>query len=332
MDVLSDILDTLRLRGTLYFATEFHRPWGLRVPAHRRVARFHLVARGACWVRVVGRAEPVLLEAGDLILVPHGAEHVLADTPDTPCRTVDEVVKAAGFTGHGALVLGGEDTGAPTRLVCGHFEFDEELDHPLLGQLPPAVVVNWEREVRDAPLEDAFRFIVREVQAGRPGHTAVVRRLSEVLFLQAVRAWAARARPEQGVLPALADPRLSSALAAIHEDPAAPWTIGTLSRRAAMGRSAFAERFRRVTGETPLRYLTRWRVQRAKRLLAESDLPLERIAELVGYESAPSLSRVFRRVAGATPGRWRSDRRAAAGGNANRPDGKGPDATASGPR
>ena len=83
MDVLSDILSALRLRGTLYFSTEFRRPWGLRVPEHRRVARFHLVVRGSCWVRVVGH-EPVELETGDMILIPHGAEHVLADTPDTP--------------------------------------------------------------------------------------------------------------------------------------------------------------------------------------------------------------------------------------------------------
>ena len=83
MDVLSDILGALRLQGTLYFSTEFRRPWGLRVPAFQRVARFHLVARGTCWVRVIGRDGPVLLEPGDLILIPHGAEHVLADTPDT---------------------------------------------------------------------------------------------------------------------------------------------------------------------------------------------------------------------------------------------------------
>ena len=305
MDVLSDILATLRLRGALYFSTEFRRPWGLRVPALGRVARFHLVVRGSCWVRVEGRDEPVFLESGDLILVPNGAEHVLADTPDTPCRTVDEVVRAAGFTGRGTLVHGGEDTGAPARLVCGHFEFDEGLHHPLLEQLPPALVVRWDDEVRDSPMEHAFRFIAREVQEARPGHEAVVGRLSEVLFVQVVRFWADRVRHERGVLAALADPGLGAALAAMHAEPETGWTLERLGRRAAMSRTAFAQRFRDVIGETPLHYLTQWRMQRAKRLLAESRLSLEKIAAQVGYESGASFSRVFRRTTGESPGAYR---------------------------
>ena len=305
MDVFSDILGAVRLKGTLYFTTEFGRPWGLRVPARPRVARFHLVVRGNTWVRVIGLDEPMHLESGDLVLVPHGAEHVLADTPDTPCRTVDEVVRLAGFTGRGALVHGGNDTGAPTRLVCGHFAFDDGVDHPLLDQLPPAVVVRWDETVRDSPLEDAFRFIAREAQESRPGHEAVVQRLSEVLFVQALRQWAAQAAPDRGMLAALADARLANALAAIHAEPGARWTLESLGRRAAMGRTAFAERFRDVVGTTPLQYLTFWRVQQAKRLLMETQLSLGQIADRVGYESGASLSRVFRRNTGASPGAYR---------------------------
>jgi transcriptional regulator GlxA family with amidase domain len=165
--------------------------------------------------------------------------------------------------------------------------------------------------VRGSPLEDAFRFIVREVQDGRPGHEAVVGRLSEVLFVQAVRFWAAHAEPDEGLLAALADPRLAGALAAIHAEPAAPWTLASLSREAAMGRTAFAERFRTVVGDTPLRYLTQWRMQHAKRLLAESDLALDRIAEQVGYDSAASFSRAFHKINGSPPGAYRRTARGA---------------------
>ncbi|MBL8996322.1 MAG: AraC family transcriptional regulator [Gemmatimonadales bacterium] len=305
MDVLSDILGALRLRGTLYFSTEFGRPWGLRVPQFERVARFHLMVRGACWVRVMPDLPAILLEPGDLILIPHGAEHVLADTPDTPCRTVDEVVKAAGFTGEGALVHGGEDRGNPTRLVCGHFAFDDGFDHSFLAQLPPAIVVRWSEMVKDSPLENIFRFITREVLEGRPGHEAVTRRLSEVLFVQAVRSWTESSRHEQGILAALADPGLAAALAAMHKEPAKRWTLDELARRAAMGRSAFADRFKAVVGETPHRYLTLWRVQNARRLLAESDLSLDRIATEVGYDSSASLSRAFRRTVRTAPGTYR---------------------------
>lgn len=310
MDVLSDILGTLRLRGSLYFTTESHRPWGIRVPAYRRVARFHLVVRGRCWVRVVGTDELVRLEAGDLVLIPHGSEHVLADTPDTPCRTVEEVVRSAGFTGRGVLAFGGEDEGAPTRMVCGHFEFDEGLDHPLLDQLPDALVVHWDKQARESPLDDLLRFIAREVGEARPGHEAVVQRLSEVLFVQAVRAWAEREEPDRGLLAALADPRLGDALTAIHAAPEASWTLESLGREAALGRTTFAQRFKEVVGVTVHEYLTRWRVQLAKRLLDESRLPLDRIARRVGYESAASFSRMFRREVGTSPGAFRREVRA----------------------
>ena len=310
MDVLSDVLDTLRLRGTLYFSTELRRPWGIRVPAYKRVSRFHLVVRGSLWVRVTGLPDPLLLETGDMILVPHGAEHILVDSATSPVHTVDEVVAASGFTGRGALVYGGDDEGAPTRLVCGHFEYDEGMEHALLSQLPQALVVRWDDEVRDTPLEDAFRFMTREVLDARPGHEAVVRRLSEVLFFQVVRAWAARATSKSGLLAALGDARLAAALEAMHAEPAYGWTLEDLSRRAAMGRSAFAERFRDVMGETPMRYLTAWRVQHAKRLLAESRLTRDRIAALVGYDSATSMSRVFLKLVGTTPGAFRRAARA----------------------
>lgn len=310
MDVLSDILATLRLHGTLYFSTEFTSPWGVRVPHHRRVARFHLVTRGATWVRVTPADELIRLEAGDMVLIPHGAEHVLSDAPETPSLSVDEVVQAAGFTGAGALVYGGEDDGAPTRLVCGHFEFEEGFEHPFLAQLPGALVIRWEDAVAGSPLEDAFRFITREVQDGRPGHEVVVQRLSEVLFVQAIRFWADETEHTQGILAALADPGLGRALAAIHDDPAGRWTLESLARRAAMGRSHFAERFRDVVGETPHNYVTLWRMQKARALLAESRLSMERVARSVGYDSAASLSRVFKKVVGESPGAYRRHARA----------------------
>ena len=304
MDVLSEILDHLRLRGTLYFSTSFTRPWGVRVPRFKRVARFHMVVRGSCWVGVE-EGERVLLEAGDLVLIPHGAEHVLADAPESPTPTVDEVVERAGFTGTGALVHGGEDeAGAPTRLICGHFEFDERFDHPLLNQLPPSIVIRWADRLEGAALEHMFSFITDEVGAGRPGHEAVVRRLSEVLFVQAVRFWADSADPT-GVLSALTDPQLAPALQAIHADPADRWTLDRLARKAALGRSAFAARFREIMGTTPHRYLTEWRLQGARRLLAESNLTLERIALQTGYDSAASFSRAFSKDMGTSPGAYR---------------------------
>jgi len=304
MDVLSDILSLLRLQGTLYFSTELSSPWGIRVPAFGQVARFHLVVRGRCWVRV-GGSPPLELQSGDLILIPHGSEHILSDEPERPTLTVDEVVERSGFTGRGALVHGGEDCGAPTRLVCGHFAFDRELTHPLVSQLPDAVPVQWDRDVLGSPLEEVFEFIAHEALEANPGYEAVVKRLSEVLFVQIIHHWHDRSRPGPGFVAGLKDPQVVRALSAIHDDPAAPWTVESLGREAAMSRTAFAERFREVVGETPHDYLTRWRMLRARHLLRETDRPLDRIARLVGYESAPSFSRAFKKSVGVPPGAYR---------------------------
>jgi AraC-like DNA-binding protein len=316
MDVLSDILGALRLRSTFYFSTQCRPPWGVRVPAYRRVARFHLIARGSCWVRVTGAAEPVHLESGDLVLVPHGTEHHIADAPDTPCRPVDEVVRDAGFSGEGPLILGDGTSAGPTRLVCGHFEFDSGLEHPLLSALPSTLVAMRDDRTGDGMLEDTFALIVREVQQGRPGHEAVVRRLSEVLFVLLVRLWARRDAQDHGIVAALADPQLARALAAIHAQPAAPWSVESLGQAAGMGRTAFAERFRSVVGQTPKQYVTGWRIQRARQLLSESRLSIDQVAEQAGYESAASFSRVFKRVTGTSPGGYRDHRRVTMSGPA----------------
>ncbi len=305
MDVLSDILDAVKLQGTLYFSTHLGAPWGIQVPAYERVARFHLVTRGRLWVRVARSAEAVCLEPGDLVLVPHGAAHALLDSPDTPAEALDRVVEAAGFSGRGALVYGGADTGSPTRLVCGHFALDEHVDHPLLRGLPPLIAIRREDGDGAPGLEELIRLIAREAVDASAGSYAVVGRLSEVLFIQALRVWAARTHHDAGLLSALGDPQLGASLERIHERPGEPCSLESLARSAGMSRTQFAERFKQVVGMSPMRYVTLWRMQRARRLLVDGDLTLERIAEQVGYESAAAFSRVFRRSLGEPPGSYR---------------------------
>lgn len=327
MDVLSEILGTLDLRGTLYFSTEFRPPWGVRVPRFERVARFHLNLRGDCWVGVEG-SEPVLLESGDLVLVPHGAEHTLAGTPDAVCLSVDEVVERAGFTGRGALVYSGQigsdepasegddlpgaDRGNPTRLVCGHFSFDESGAHPLLDQLPPMVVIRHDDAASASrlELEEIFRIITREVRAARPGSDAVVHRLSEVLFIQSVRVWAHgqdndHQGHDQGLMTALLDPNLGASLEAFHERPGHRWTVEELALAGGLSRTVFSERFREVVGLSPMQYVTFWRLQTARKLLHTKHLPLDAVAQRVGYDSTAAFSRAFKKQVGQSPGAYR---------------------------
>lgn len=304
-DALSDILRALRMRGTIYFRSEFNPPWGVAVPAFRNVARFHLAARGSCWVRVAGEPRPVPVAQGDLIVIPHGAAHVLADEPDRAASTLDDVVQKSGYRGDGVLVHGGSDQGRSTRLLCGHFEFDDAVIHPLLDALPPYIHVTGSETLNHAWLENAMRFVTAESLGGQPGSDAIVHRLSEIIFIQAVRIHVERAGGAAGCLAGITDPQISRAFSAMHGSPATTWTVESLAREAGMSRTSFAVKFARLVGMTPLNYLTHWRMQEARRLLRETGEPILAIAENTGYRSDAAFNRAFKKWFAATPAAYR---------------------------
>lgn len=300
MDVFSDVIETLELRGTLYFRTQFSPPWGVRVPAYRDAARFHLVARGSCHVGLEN-GEWVALEPGDLILIPRGAPHVLADAPDTPALPLDDVLARSGFDGEGVLAFGGpENPCATVELICGHFSFGHGADHPLLRALPDHMRVSNDIRLRHLLLDETLRLVARVMFAAEPGATASVIRLSEVLFVEAVRACASQDTGLQRVLDALYDPRIGKALRLIHRHPDRPWTVASLGREVAMSRSRFAAEFQQRIGLGPMAYLADWRLQKARRLLKQR-ASIQRVAADVGYRSAAAFTRAFSQRFGEPP-------------------------------
>ena len=305
MDVLSDILNLVRLRGTLYFRTEFSAPWGVLVPAHNKVARFHLVSRGQCWLTVKGQDQPLALAAGDLVVIPHGLEHTLKDAPDSPVRSVDQVVEESGFTGRGALIYGGEDQNNATSLICGHFAFDEEVSHPLFESLPRYIHIRGSESLNYMWLENAMRFMGQEAGTGKPGSQAIVIKLTEIIFIQIVRAFTELAGAEQQVVAGINDPRIGPALAAIHSNPEQNWTLESLAREAGLSRTSFTERFQKLMGATPLTYLTQWRMQKARRILLEEQVALAEVAERSGYRSEAAFARVFKKFYDMGPASYR---------------------------
>ena len=292
------------MRGSLYFHTEFTPPWAIQVPAFESAARFHLVTRGTCWVGLADRA-PIALSTGDMIMIPAGAAHRLADAADRPPVALDRVLEESGFTGEGALVYGGPDEGVGAKMVCGHFTFAPGADHPLLRALPDHLLITADMRTRHAWLDDAMRFITREAQEAQPGSAATINRLSEILFIEAIRAHAAEMSTSPQILSALADPRIGRALSGIHKAPEQEWTLDSLAAEAAMSRSRFAERFRHLVGVAPAAYLHEWRMQKARAMLAEGRRQIAEISHAVGYRSPAAFTRAFAEAFGCPPAEFR---------------------------
>jgi len=307
LDLLSDILTRLSLRGTLYFRTSFTEPWGVRVPAFRDVARFHFAHRGEALVRVIGQSAPVTLAQGDLAIVPHGTAHVLScrHTGPDEALPLDDVLARSGFPGHGTLVWGGEGSPRDTQLICGHFALAEGSRHILLDRLPPLIHLRGYGEEAGPWLEATLKVIGAEAGGARLGGDLIALKMSEAIFAQAIRAHIEQAAIADGGVAGFADPHLSRALSAFHRDPAADWTVATLAREAGLSRTGFAERFAARLGTTPMAYVTSWRMQIAREALVARGLSVAEAAEISGYASESAFSRVFKKEIGVPPAVFR---------------------------
>lgn len=317
LDLLSDILTRLSLRGTLYFRTSFTEPWGIKVPAFRNVARFHFASRGEALVRVDGVDTPVHLAQGDLIVIPHGAAHILScrHTDRDGALPLDDVLAKSGFPGHGTLIWGGNETQQDTQLICGHFVLDEGSRHLLFERLPPFIHLRGYGEGTGPWLEATLKAIGAEAGSARLGGDLIALKMSEAIFVQAIRAHIEQAADGHHSVAGFADTHLARALTAFHRAPGAAWTVATLAREAGLSRSGFAERFTGQLGVTPMGYVTSWRMQIAREGLAKRGLSVAEAAEISGYASESAFSRVFKKEIGFSPAAVRhagsTDRQAA---------------------
>lgn len=311
-DVLSDILQTLRLRGSLYYRLGFSPPFGVQVPEYKQSARFHLCVRGRCIVRPIGGAT-IDLSAGDLVLVPRGRSHCLLDEPERAFVPLERVLEAAGYRGEGVVVMAGSARPTQTELVCGHFTFREGADHPMLRLLPDLIVVSAAARARFGWLDDILRMLTRRVfeaesEPSAQGLVASVQRLAEVMFVEVLRAGVAQSPDLQRVVAAFSDSRVGRALALIHAHPEKPWTVESLADAAGMSRARFADLFAEAVGEGPMAYVRAWRLQRAAALLEETRLSVQEIAGQVGYASTAAFSRAFAQQFGTAPTLYRPER------------------------
>jgi len=318
LDLLSDILTRLSLKGTFYFRTSFTPPFGIQVPPYENVARFHFVQRGELKVHVPASGETLRLKQGDLVLILHGAAHMLLCSEVQPLDALplEQVLEEAGYDGGGVLVYGDAEEGRDTQLICGHFSFAgvpgrRGAGHMLIDRLPPFIVIENYGEAAGAWIEATLRMIGSEVHGARIGGDLIALKLSEVLFAQAIRAYLEHQSPSGSALAGFADPRISRALTAFHQAPAQEWSVEGLAREAGMSRTAFAQEFTSKMEVTPMQYLTSWRMQIACQGLAEQGMNVADAAELAGYASEAAFSRVFRKQVGMSPAAYRQQHVAA---------------------
>jgi len=320
MDVLSEVLKVVKLQGALFYNGEFSSPWCVIATSSRALARqfapeaehvimFHLLTEGCAFVRLES-GERETLNAGDLVMIPHGDPHVMGNGGSA--KAVNDSEQLAEVIQQGLKVwrLGGG--GEVTKFVCGYMACDPELSKVFLSGLPPVFKVSIRNDAAGSWLENSIRFSVEQADRLNAGGEAVLAKLSEVVFIEALRAYIAHLPAQQtGWLAGARDSEVGKTLALMHRDPARPWTLADLAKEAAVSRSVLAERFRHYLGEPPMAYLTRWRLQLGAQMLGSTSYSVAQIAGEVGYESEAAFNRAFKREFDIPPARFRTKSRSA---------------------
>jgi AraC-like DNA-binding protein len=314
MDALSDVLRVVRLKGGVFLHAEFTAPWcivsqvtpedcGPVLEGAEHLVLYHFVVEGRLRAQIPNR-KPVEIEAGEVVIFPHNHEHLLGSHLELPPVPSRQVVCASPAGGLWVIRHGGG--GEQTRVVCGFLGCDRLEGNPLTDALPPVLRFDTRQGSAGAWMKSSLEFAADEIAARRAGSETVLAKLSELLFVESLRRYVEGLPEEQtGWLAGLKDPFVSRALSLLHGRMAQVWTVDDLGREVGLSRSALADRFTRLIGEPPIRYLARWRIQVAAHQLRNSDAPLARIAEQVGYDSEAAFNRAFKRNFGVPPATWR---------------------------
>jgi AraC-like DNA-binding protein len=303
VDPLGEALHFLRMSGTFYSRGEFTAPWGLQLPATPGSMMFHFMTSGHCWLEVNGTKRQ-RLQPGDLALVPHGEGHRLLSQPGGKVAQLFDLPRELLRERYEILRHGGG--GIAATMICGMVRFDHPAAQHLIKLLPRTIHLAASSSPHLEWVNSMLRFMAAEASELRPGGEAVITRLADILVIQALRGWIAQdSAASTGWLGALKDRQIGRALAQVHREPARPWTLDTLAAVAGMSRSAFAARFAALLGETPMHYVTRWRMQIALTWLREDDMTLAEMASRLGYQSESAFSRAFKRFTRISPGEIR---------------------------
>lgn len=300
MEPLLNFFPELNLKQAVYTRVEARAPWGLDLIAYHHI-KFGVVMEGEFYIDLKDGNDAVRLTRGSCYLLPRGDAFRMRDKLSTPTVDFEEVLKKL----DGRLLRHGEGDGALTTVIGGRFIFVDDLYPPILDLLPSLIHFKVSDEELNA-MEATLRLLATETTSPSLGSPLMVDRLAEIFFIQSLRAFVfADDQRDFGWLGAMAHPKLGVALQLMHRQNHQPWTISSLAQHVGMSRSVFAAKFKEKIGASPMSYLTRCRMHKARQLLRNPTLSIEQVALSVGYDSEAAFSKAFKRELGVPPGRFR---------------------------
>jgi AraC-like DNA-binding protein len=332
MDVLSDVLRVVRLSGAVFFTADFSSPWGIEspipdmlaaavMPQAECVVLFHILVDGECEVECKGHPTTTM-QSGDVVVFPRGDQHTMRSHGAGRPTPLGSIFSPGEHDEPPQLAYGGG--GRTSRFVCGYLNCDQRFS-PLVEGLPTMLLVRSRDDYSAIEAIDTrgshptavpegsgtwlgttLKFTINEARAARPGNSAMLGRLTELMFVEILREYMHRLPADQGGwLAGVNDPYVGKALRLMHTNPVHDWTVDELAREVAVSRSVLAQRFTDLVGEAPMRYLANWRMQLAKQMMREGARNIQEVATKVGYDSEAAFNRAFKRATGSPPAAWR---------------------------
>lgn len=309
MDALSDVLHVLRLSGAVFLDAEFTAPWCVTSNSHlagdhTHTVFFHWLIAGKCKARLTSGGDTFEIGAGDLLLMPNDASHLMGSDLEVAAVDGESLVRPGTNDSMMRIEYGGG--GETTRFVCGFLTCDKRLCRPVLDALPGMLRVPFGNDPTATWFKSLLQLGTEETSAKRPGSDTVLAKLSELLFVEAIRRYGESMHAEQtGWLAGLRDRYVGKVLTLMHQRPGHDWTMDALAVEVGLSRSALAQRFTDLIGQPPMQYLTRWRLTVAAQRLRSDPTTLASIAEQIGYDSEAAFNRAFKREFGMPPAAWR---------------------------
>jgi AraC-like DNA-binding protein len=298
LNVLSDVLDTLRFRGSIFFRSTLASPWGMSLH-ETNSPRFHIALSGNCFIGInEENVQAINLREMEIVMLPHGEMHWIADKPGRKLTPSSQAGEACEL---GAPLF--QDGKITNKLICGLIDYDKESLHPILDSLPSSI--HFSGIQHSDPIWMTVLLIDAQIEREQTNNASIVDRLTEVLFLQLLERRIHEEKELTGFFAALRNPRVHKALELIHANPQHPWSIDSLAERVNMSRATLNRQFKKTVSVPPMTYILNWRMIKAKHFIEYSSKSVDQISELVGFSTARTLTKSFQRHYGMTPSQLR---------------------------